>query len=197
MRSTINEPEMLVVVDEDDQVVRQASRAEIHAKGLWHRSAHVLVVNREGQVLLQQRSMKKDLNPGRWTSSASGHVDADDASYQVAARREFEEELGLPADDKLRPVGKAPEVSSTANVTCRCWAMIYEWPTDLPAEAFAFDHQEISQVAYFEVEKIRLALDGHAPLLHHGQVAELADSFAPVFEVYWAYRQHRAGGFSP
>lgn len=188
MSSPMNESEMLVVVDEDDQVVGQASREEIHAKGLWHRSVHVLVINGEGQVLLQQRSMKKDLNPGRWTSSASGHVDADDASYQVAARREFEEELGFPAEGKLRPVGKALEVSSTANITCRCWAMIYEWATDLPAEAFAFDREEIGQVAYFEVEKIRQALDGREPLLHNGQVVELAESFAAVFEVYWAYR---------
>jgi isopentenyldiphosphate isomerase len=184
----MNEAEMLVVVDEDDQVVGRASREEIHARGLLHRSAHVLVVNGEGQVLLQQRSMTKDLNPGRWTSSASGHVDADDASYQVAARREFEEELGLPLEGKLRAVGKALEVSSRANVTCRCWAMIYEWPTDLPAEAFAFDRAEISQVAYFEVDKIRQALDGREPLVHNGQVAELADSFAAVFEAYWTYR---------
>jgi isopentenyldiphosphate isomerase len=196
LSSPMNESEMLVVVDEDDQVVGQASREEIHAKGLWHRSAHVLVVNGEGQVLLQQRSMKKDLNPGRWTSSTSGHVDAADASYEVAARREFEEELGLPAEGKLRPVGKALEVSSTANITCRCRAMIYEWPTDLPAEAFAFDREEIDQVAYFELERIRQALDGRQPLLHNGQVVELADSFAAVFEVYWAYRQHKAGGFS-
>jgi hypothetical protein len=40
-----------------------------------HRAVHILVFNARGQVFLQKRSLKKDLHPGVWDSSTSGHLD--------------------------------------------------------------------------------------------------------------------------
>src|SRR5262249_47734551 len=67
---------------------------EVHRLGLMHRAVHVLVFNRRGQLFLQKRSRTKDTFPGAWDSSASGHVDADEA-YDDCAVRELREELGL------------------------------------------------------------------------------------------------------
>jgi isopentenyldiphosphate isomerase len=55
---------------------------------------HVLIFNPQGEVFLQQRSLAKDLAPGLWDSSCSGHVDAGE-DYDHSARRELGEELGL------------------------------------------------------------------------------------------------------
>jgi isopentenyldiphosphate isomerase len=71
-------------------------RREIHRKGLFHRSVHVFVFDRAGSLYLQRRSMNKEEHPGKWDSSASGHV-ARGESYQKAALRELEEEIGLRA----------------------------------------------------------------------------------------------------
>ena len=82
------------VVNERDEPVGRARRREVHARGLWHRAVHVLVFNAAGEVFLQQRSWTKDLSPGLWDSSCSGHVDAGEY-YDPAAVRELGEELGL------------------------------------------------------------------------------------------------------
>jgi isopentenyl-diphosphate Delta-isomerase len=86
--------ELFDVVDEHDRVIGQARRADVHAQKLWHRAIHVLVFDRTGRVFLQRRSMAKDVAPGRWDSSCSGHLDAGE-DYDAAAMRELGEEIGV------------------------------------------------------------------------------------------------------
>ena len=82
------------VVNERDEVVGRKTRREVHATGLWHRAVHVLVFDRQGRVFLQKRSMLKDLSPGLWDSSCSGHLDSGE-DYDAAAVRELNEEIGI------------------------------------------------------------------------------------------------------
>lgn len=86
------------VVNDRDEVIGRELRREVHARGLWHRAVHVLVFNRAGEVFLQKRSHLKDLSPGLWDSSCSGHLDSGE-DYDAAALRELAEEIGvvLPA----------------------------------------------------------------------------------------------------
>jgi isopentenyl-diphosphate delta-isomerase type 1 len=90
------------VVNERDEVVRRATRREVHATGLWHRAVHVMVFDGARRVLLQKRSMLKDLSPGLWDSSCSGHLDAGE-DYDTAAGRELGEEIGIRLADGERP----------------------------------------------------------------------------------------------
>ena len=89
--------EYLAVVDDNDQIIDRRPRSEIHALQLRHRAVHILVFNQQGELFLQKRSMKKDLNQGLWDSSAAGHVD-DGESYNSSAPRELQEELGVNAN---------------------------------------------------------------------------------------------------
>ncbi len=89
--------ELLAVVDETDCVIEHRPRREIHARGLRHRAVHILVFNDQGQLLMQKRSMKKDLNQGLWDTSAAGHVDFGE-DYDDCAPRELREELGIEAE---------------------------------------------------------------------------------------------------
>ena len=82
------------IVNQRDEVIGRATRREAHATGLWHRAVHVLVFDAAGRVFLQRRSMLKDLSPGLWDSSCSGHLDAGE-DYDTAAVRELAEEIGL------------------------------------------------------------------------------------------------------
>jgi isopentenyl-diphosphate delta-isomerase len=82
------------VVNERDEVVRQALRRDVHANHWWHRAVHVQVFDAGGRIFLQKRSMLKDLSPGLWDSSCSGHVDAGE-DYDTAAVRELAEEIGV------------------------------------------------------------------------------------------------------
>jgi 16S rRNA (adenine1518-N6/adenine1519-N6)-dimethyltransferase len=84
------------VVDENNVVERTATRHEVHTQKLRHRAVHVFVFNAAGELFLQKRSRWKDAHPGKWDSSAAGHVNAGQ-DYDETAAREVEEELGVRA----------------------------------------------------------------------------------------------------
>jgi isopentenyldiphosphate isomerase len=88
--------DQLEVVDENDNVVTLMKRSEIHRHGLMHRAVHIFVINKEGEVYVQKRSLSKDRHPRLLDSSAAGHVDPGE-SYDDAASRELYEELGIRA----------------------------------------------------------------------------------------------------
>jgi isopentenyl-diphosphate delta-isomerase len=104
--------ELLPVVDENDEVLEVRRRGDIHSLGLLHRAVHVLVFNAEGNLYLQRRSANKDTHPGKWTASASGHVDPEE-DYAEAAARELEEEIGLSL--ALEDVGMIAACPRTEN----------------------------------------------------------------------------------
>jgi mutator protein MutT len=54
----------------------------------------VLVFNSREELILQKRSMNKDVAAGKWDTSVGGHVNAGETPGQ-AVRREMEEELGI------------------------------------------------------------------------------------------------------
>jgi 16S rRNA (adenine1518-N6/adenine1519-N6)-dimethyltransferase len=89
--------EIFDVVDDNDVPIGTATRAEVHAKKLVHRAVHVFVLNRNGDLYLQKRSRLKDMSPGVWDSSVSGHLDAGEDYFQ-AAIRELGEEIGITAN---------------------------------------------------------------------------------------------------
>lgn len=128
--------ELLQVVDAADQPAGGVDRATVHAEKRLHRAVHVMLMNPRGELFLQRRSFVKDRYPGRWDSSAAGHVDLGE-DYSSCARREVVEELGLEAE--LHLVGKLPASDMTGQefveVFCGCTD---EKPSPNPLEIDAF-----------------------------------------------------------
>jgi len=103
--------EWLDIVDKNDVKTGVADRSTIHRKGHLHRSVHVFVLDSRERLYLQKRAMIKEEQPGKWDSSASGHVESNE-SYEDAAARELEEELGLIAAlDELLKIPACRETS--------------------------------------------------------------------------------------
>ena len=125
--------ELLDVVDADDKVVAVMTRGEIHARGLMHRAVHILVFDRSGRLFLQKRSIQKDEQPGKWDSSAAGHVDSGE-DYDACARREVGEELGITADVALEPLFRLPASSLTGNEHCQVYRCQWDGPLQLDAD---------------------------------------------------------------
>lgn len=86
--------EIFDVVDERDHVIGTAARSRVHAQKFLHRAVHVFLFNLRGELFIQKRSATKDSFPRCYDSSASGHL-ASGEDYDLCAKRELQEELGL------------------------------------------------------------------------------------------------------
>ncbi len=91
---TVSASELVDIVDADDRVVGQTTRAEMRARRLRHRAAYILVQNGAGALFVHQRSPDKDVFPAYWDVAVGGVVGAGE-SYDACARRELAEEVGI------------------------------------------------------------------------------------------------------
>jgi isopentenyldiphosphate isomerase len=154
------------VVNGRDEVIGRALRAEVHARGLWHRAVHVLVGNAAGEVFLQKRSLTKDMSPGLWDSSCSGHLDVGE-DYDTAARRELGEELGLHL--------ASPPPRWFRVMACAATGWEFVWVYRVTAEGpFTLPPAEIERGEWMAVAELGRRL-AHQP----------AD-YSPAFQHVWA-----------
>jgi isopentenyldiphosphate isomerase len=104
------------IVDLDDNVVGVATRRQMRAENLLHRSVGIAVIDSEHRVLIHRRAETKDVWPGRWDLAVGGVVDTGE-SWEDAAARELAEEIGSHAspqeigrgrfeDDAVRAIGR-------------------------------------------------------------------------------------------
>jgi isopentenyl-diphosphate delta-isomerase type 1 len=135
----VQNEEWFDVVDEFDHVISKARRKEVHAKGLLHRAVHILVFNQKGQVFLQKRSQLKDLCPGLWDSSCSGHVDSGE-EYDTSAPRELCEELGIQPQEPLKRLFYITACKQTAMEFVWVYYLNHEGPFSLNPEEIETGH---------------------------------------------------------
>ena len=157
--------ELFDVVDAQDRVIRQERRGVVHRDGLLHRAVHLLVFNGAEEVFLQKRSMVKDVAPGLWDSSASGHLDAGE-DYGPAVVREAREEIGIELKSVPREVLKIEACAETGNEFVRVYYAHSEGP-------FVLHPEEIERGEWFTVERLDT------------MVREAGDEFAPSFLYIW------------
>lgn len=159
-KTSDNKNELFDIVDENDKVINQATRGEVHGNPkLMHRSVGVVIFNSYGEIFLQQRSATKDVDPNKWTISCSGHVTAKRVlplaspvfdkklinTYSQAAHRELKEELGV--DLEIKPVTKFIYQSETETEI----VMLFQAKSDGP---FKFNKEEIVQGKFFTRSKL-------------------------------------------
>ncbi|NND65798.1 MAG: NUDIX domain-containing protein [Gammaproteobacteria bacterium] len=96
--------EKLNIVDEQGNIIGEASREQIHREGLLHREIHIWFVTPELEIIFQRRADDKDTFPSLLDATVGGHVDLGE-SFETAAVRETKEESGLSiALGELAPI---------------------------------------------------------------------------------------------
>lgn len=87
--------EWFPVVEPNGLVVGRSTRQYCHggAKPL-HPVIHIHIIDRYSRIFLQKRSMKKDIQPGKWDTAVGGHVSYGEGIIE-AVYREASEELGF------------------------------------------------------------------------------------------------------
>ena len=125
------------------------SRKEAHRLGKYHRAIHLYLFNSKKEILLQKRASTVDQDPGVFTISVLGHVDAGEFS-SATVKREVEEELGIDASqlkfDFLFSFFQEAFVSET--YIERQFSDIYVAYADLDINHIKFDHSEVSEVKF-------------------------------------------------
>ncbi|MCM1449928.1 MAG: NUDIX domain-containing protein [Clostridiales bacterium] len=96
--------ELFPIVNLNGTVIGKATRGECHSGSmLLHPVVHLHIVDCDGRIFLQKRSMNKDIQPGRWDTAVGGHVDYNE-SVENALARETREELGIEINEKFHLV---------------------------------------------------------------------------------------------
>jgi len=141
--------EILDIVDEEDRVIAQAPRSEIHGNpALLHRVVHVLVFDCRGRLFLQKRADDRPVQPGKWDTSMGGHVDAGE-NPEDAARRELFEELGIPSTVHLSFLHKYRHSNEYESELVSTW--MTQWDGKIQVQK-----SEISEGRFWDLEEIDL-----------------------------------------
>ena len=87
--------EYLILVDSNDKPIGTEEKVKCHLpNGKLHRAFTILLFNKEGRLLLTQRSMDKMLWPGDWDGTVASHPRQSE-TYVSSAERRLPEELGI------------------------------------------------------------------------------------------------------
>lgn len=144
--------EFLDIVNENDEVIGQASYQEIYDKLHSHRIVHILIFNNDGKMALQLRSKNKSFCPGHWSTSVGGHVQAGE-SYEQAALREMKEEIGVEATfDFLAKDLYIDAARNNFQKFLSTFKTIYEGPLDI-------NPGEVERVEFFSLKEIQEMID--------------------------------------
>jgi isopentenyldiphosphate isomerase len=164
--------EHLEIVDSTGKVIGYAPRKSIHGNpSLMHRVAHVLVFNRNGNILLQKRSRNKDVAPGKWDTSVGGHVGVGEDSV-TSSKREMHEEIGITGYELeyLYSYIHSNEYETELVTTFRC----------VCEEGFLFNREEIDDLRFWSHDEIRNAIGKQI----------LSDNFEHEFMTYLGFLEN-------
>ena len=146
------ETEIVTIIDLSDKVVDARPRPDVKREGLTYRVTYILVFNGQGEVLVQKRTDSKDWCPGRYDLAAGGIIQFDE-DYDLSAKRELAEELGISPpltahfdlfyDDIVAPVKN------------RNWGRVYSCRHEGP---FVLQEEEVAEARFMPVDDA-LAID--------------------------------------
>lgn len=102
-------------------------------------------------MLIAQRKLTKDKDPGKWGPAVAGTVDEDE-TYNQNIVKEIEEEIGVNGLDLQQ--GPHVRITEPRNYFCQWYTSLL----DKPAEEFNIQEEEVEQVAWISVDKLKQEL---------------------------------------
>ena len=148
--------EYVDLFDSDDRPLsRSVPKRQAHQQGLWHRSAHVWIYDRTGNILMQKRAQTKDTFPRLWDISVAGHISAGETPTE-GALRELKEEIGLevqPDQLELLTVIHMAYPYPRLGWFNREHCYVYLLESDADPNTFTLQREEVEAVRFFTPEE--------------------------------------------
>ena len=89
--------EHVVLVNEQDEALGTMPKMEAHEKGVLHRAFSVFILNKNGEIMLQQRAGDKYHSPLLWTNTCCSHQREGESNIEAGKRR-LKEEMGFSTE---------------------------------------------------------------------------------------------------
>lgn len=142
------------VVNDKDIIIGHKERNAIDWKLDIYRTGALWLTNSKGEILIAQRHMAKDKDPGKWGPAAAGTLEEGE-TYESNAYKEAEEEIGL----KGVAFQKGPKQRFHAPRESFCqW---YLGTCDWPVKQFVLQATEVEQVKWVTLDWLRKDLESH------------------------------------
>jgi len=146
----------VILVNELDEPVGTMEKMAAHEKAVLHRAFSVFIFNSKGEMLLQQRALKKYHSGGLWTNACCSHPLPGEETIAAAKRRLYEE-LGFSTDLK------------------KAFHFTYKAPFNNGLTEYEYDHvftgryegtiypdkEEVSDYCYMTLDAIEQSLQSH------------------------------------
>jgi len=87
----------LILVDRQDNVIGYGEKLEIHQQGKLHRAFSIFVMNKNNELMLQQRAFSKYHSGGLWANTCCSHPLKDEVLEKTIHDRLIEE-MGFDCD---------------------------------------------------------------------------------------------------
>jgi len=140
--------EEITVVDGKDVVIGALVRSEMKKIEPICRVTYILIFNDINELLVQKRTMTKDLYPGLYDFAAGGVIMFNE-SYEESARRELKEELGIAA--QMEEAGNVYFEDHSQGFLYRSWGRVFACCHDGP---FILQPEEVESVEFMPLEKV-------------------------------------------
>jgi len=133
---------------------QKKSKSEIHRKGLFHSTVHVWIFTEEGNILIQKRSKKKELNPGVWDVSVAGHIKFNE-NIKNAAKRETLEETGINIKTKdLLKIGVYRSINIHPTAIDKEFFHTYILKIDKNSINLDYKNNEVDDLKFISIEEM-------------------------------------------
>lgn len=123
--------ERLNVINERGEIIGEEARERIHQEGLLHQEIHVLIFNKNGEIVFQRRAPKAETFPNLLDASVGGHLEIGE-DFLSGAVRELEEETGIKSSPKdliflgdIRSKKQDPATNKINNVFRKVYAYLF------------------------------------------------------------------------
>ncbi|MEA3547047.1 MAG: NUDIX domain-containing protein [Thermodesulfobacteriota bacterium] len=137
--------EIITIVDRENNEIDQVTRAEMRAKNLIHRATYILVFNSRSELFVQKRTKSKDIYPGHYEIASGGVVLAGE-SYELSARRELAEELGVQCKELTHLFDHFHDDGKN-----RVWGRIFSCTHDGPMQ---LQKEEVESGEFMKLENV-------------------------------------------
>lgn len=159
--------EIIDELNEKGEIIGSIDKDLAHKEGRLHKSIHLLILNKNDEVLIQYRCKDKDLYPDTWDVSVGGHVGLGEDTKDACVR-EAKEELGIDIKvNDLEFLGTLRENLKYKNIDSREFVDVFLTRKDVKITDIKLQEEEVGSAQFVAVADLFELIDNNELLPHN------------------------------